>query len=221
MKSHTGFTLGRWIAASAALALAVGCGKTPQEMEEHPATAELLKLHEELQAEEGAVLARYTQLGVRKDKNEVTYQIPIDRAMALVAEEGVQPFDVEPPPPPPGAADFAEAEARAAQMRAEPVPAFEADSARVAQGKTLFTAKTCAACHSVDGSKRVGPSMKGLWGRVSVMADASVIRSDADYFKRSIKAPTEQVVHGYPPAMPTLQLTDAEIEAVMHYVFTL
>ena len=81
--------------------------------------------------------------------------------------------------------------------------------------------QTCAACHSVDGSTIVGPSLKGFWGRATVLADATVVRGDAEYFASSIKNPTAQVVKGFPPAMPTLGLSDEEIEAVMHYVITL
>ena len=50
---------------------------------------------------------------------------------------------------------------------ARPLPATQTLAQR---GHELFASKGCTACHSVDGSNRVGPSIKGLYGS-SVRAD--------------------------------------------------
>ena len=199
--------------------VAAGCGEKPQEDTPYAISEELTELRLTSEKDSDQVLAAYGKLPPRE--GEALYQIPIDRAMNLVAEEGVKPFDIEPPPPPPEPEDFAAAEAKAAELAQTPMPAFTVDPSKVEKGKALFTAKTCAACHSVDGSTIVGPSLKGFWGRATVLADATVVRGDAGYFASSIKNPTAQVVKGFPPAMPTLGLSDEEIEAVMHYVITL
>ncbi len=99
---------------------------------------------------------------------------------------------------------------------------FVVDAAKAEKGKALFTQKICVTCHSIDGSKLVGPTMKGFYGRKQKMNDGSEIYADADYFKKSIKEPASQYQEGYPPAMPAGLVTDdADIEALLHYVSSL
>ena len=95
------------------------------------------------------------------------------------------------------------------------------DAALVATGQGLYAAKTCAACHSLDGNRTVGPSFKGMWGSTHKLADGSEITVDDAYFARSIKEPMAQIAESYPPAMPPLGLTDDEIAALAAYVKTL
>ncbi len=97
----------------------------------------------------------------------------------------------------------------------------EADVALIATGQGLFASKTCIACHTLDGTRTVGPSFKGLWGRTEKLADGTEVVVDDAYFARSITDPMGQVVEGYPPAMPPLGLTDDEIAALAAYVKTL
>ncbi len=40
-------------------------------------------------------------------------------------------------------------------------------------GKLLFNQRGCANCHSIDGSKKVGPSFQGLYGTEHALADGS------------------------------------------------
>lgn len=108
-----------------------------------------------------------------------------------------------------------------AVVDAPPRPKFDADPAKVEKGKALFTAKTCAACHSIDGNKLVGPTMKGIWGRPEKMADGTELTVTKEYFFESVKKPNAKIVEGYPPSMPPLPLSDEEIEAILHYVSTL
>jgi cytochrome c oxidase subunit II len=90
-------------------------------------------------------------------------------------------------------------------------------------GKKLFTAKVCGTCHSLDGSKIVGPTFKGIYGRQEKLVDGSTIVVDDAYIKRSILKPMEQVVEGYPPAMPPYegQFNDAELNALVEYLKTI
>ena len=46
----------------------------------------------------------------------------------------------------------------------------KAVSTLLAKGKSLAEAKACTACHSVDGSARVGPSFKDLFGQQETLA---------------------------------------------------
>lgn len=90
-------------------------------------------------------------------------------------------------------------------------------------GKQLYTEYTCNACHSVDGSKGVGPSFKGLWGSQEKLVDGSSVKVDEEYIRESIMDPQAKIVAGYPPSMPTFQgqIDDDEIFALIAYMKTL
>lgn len=96
--------------------------------------------------------------------------------------------------------------------------AFVVDAKLAEKGKALFTSKTCAVCHSIDGTRKIGPTMKGIWGRKEKMTDGTELYVDKTYFVKSIKEPMAQIVEGYPPGMAALPVSDDEIEALLHYV---
>ena len=67
-------------------------------------------------------------------------------------------------------------------------------------GLTLIKANACLTCHSLDGSKIIGPSFKGLYGRKTIVvtdAGEKEIESTDDYIKRSILDPNVEIVKGY------------------------
>lgn len=109
-----------------------------------------------------------------------------------------------------------------AQAVAQVAPAaFVVDAKLAAKGKGLFASKTCVACHSIDGSRLVGPSLKGFWGRKTKTTDGAEFYADRAYFTKSVKEPMAQISAGYPPAMAMLPVSDDEIDAILHYVATL
>lgn len=93
-------------------------------------------------------------------------------------------------------------------------------------GATLFKGKGCGACHSIDGTPKIGPTLKGVYGhRVTVVTggkEREVVADDA-YLRRSLLEPQADIVKGFPPIMPSQkgQLSDAEIDALMKYMETL
>ena len=94
----------------------------------------------------------------------------------------------------------------------------------VALGQELWAGRGCQQCHSVDGSRVIGPTFKGLWGRHEDFADGtSLAAADENYIRQSILQPQAKVVAGYPPIMPTYQgkLTDTEIDGIIAYIKTL
>ena len=99
--------------------------------------------------------------------------------------------------------------------------AFAVNAKLAAKGKGLFTSKNCAVCHSIDGTRKIGPTMKGIWGRKEKMADGTVLHVDRAYFVKSIKEPMSQIVEGYPPGMAQLPVSDDEIEAILNYVVSI
>jgi cytochrome c oxidase subunit 2 len=94
-------------------------------------------------------------------------------------------------------------------------------------GGRIYSIRGCNACHSIDGSPKVGPTWKGLWGKTESLTDgASVTIDGADgenYIKESILDPNAKVVSGFAPQMPPYagQLSDQHIEALTAYIKTL
>lgn len=90
-------------------------------------------------------------------------------------------------------------------------------------GESLYKAKACNSCHSLDGSRGVGPSFKGSWGNARKFADGSEAVMDENYVRNSILYPQKQVVESYAPAMPTYQgqLSDDEIGYIIEYLKSL
>lgn len=90
-------------------------------------------------------------------------------------------------------------------------------------GEKLYTSKACFTCHSTDGSIKVGPSFKGLFGKQEHLADGSTVEVNEDYIHESVLNPTAKVVQGFQPVMPTYQgqLSDREISGLIEYIKTL
>ncbi len=84
-------------------------------------------------------------------------------------------------------------------------------------GESIFQSN-CIACHTVDGSKRVGPSFKGLFGSTRPLEGGGKAKADENYIRESITNPTAKVVKGFPPAMPPQSLSDAEIDAMIDFI---
>lgn len=89
-------------------------------------------------------------------------------------------------------------------------------------GKTIAKEKGCLVCHSLDGSRGVGPSFKGLFGhRVIVLRGGKpfTLIADEAYLKESISAPAAAVVEGFPPVMPPNPgLTEEELKALVEFI---
>ena len=90
-------------------------------------------------------------------------------------------------------------------------------------GEKLYLRRGCAGCHTVDGTKRVGPSFKGTYGNVRPLADGSTVKADENYVRESILYPKSKVVAGYQPVMPSYkgQLSDDDIDSIIAYLKTL
>ncbi len=91
-------------------------------------------------------------------------------------------------------------------------------------GQKILEEKGCLGCHTIDGTRKIGPTFKGLYGsRVTVITNGAerVITADKEYIERSITEPGADIVKGYPNIMPALPLKHEEIEAIVEYLETL
>jgi len=90
-------------------------------------------------------------------------------------------------------------------------------------GPKLLQTKGCLGCHSLDGSPKVGPTFKGLYGRketVQTGGGKRLITADEAYIVQSISEPLADIVKGYPPVMPRMSVTDDELRAMVAYLET-
>jgi cytochrome c oxidase subunit 2 len=90
--------------------------------------------------------------------------------------------------------------------------------ALLAQGKALAQSKGCVACHTIDGGPGVGPTWKGLYGKMETMENGSTELVDDAYLKDFIANPSKRVVKGFAPIMPKLDLSDDELNALVVYI---
>jgi cytochrome c oxidase subunit 2 len=91
-------------------------------------------------------------------------------------------------------------------------------------GYKLYQEKGCVACHSIDGSPRVGPSFKDLFGKTEKVIAAGkgqTVVADDTFIRNYIKDPNVVRVEGYLPIMPKISLTNEELTALVDYIKSL
>lgn len=119
-----------------------------------------------------------------------------------------------------------------ATMKVVSLPDYEAwlqendDALPLAELGKKVAAKNCTVCHSLDGSRLVGPTWKGLWGLQNhEMIDGSKVNVDENYLRESILNAQARIVQGFGPksAMPPYQgvLSDRQVLALIEYIKTI
>jgi len=90
----------------------------------------------------------------------------------------------------------------------------------------LLEVKGCLACHSVDGSAKIGPTFKGAFGKNETVIqngkEVEIVVDEA-FIRETLLEPDKQRVKGFPPIMPSQKelLTDKEINIITNYLKTL
>ena len=120
-------------------------------------------------------------------------------------------------------------------MRAKLIVSAEADYAAWAarkgegavpparRGQELAAKFGCLGCHSTDGTRKVGPSLKGLYGRTVELEVGRTAMADDEYIRESIQDPGARVVKGFPNVMPTFKTTLSadDVTAIIAWIKTL
>jgi len=91
------------------------------------------------------------------------------------------------------------------------------------KGKALLEKFGCLGCHSTDGTVKVGPSFKGLYGREVHLEKGRETIADEEYIRESIFDPGAKVARGFPNIMPTFKgsIADDDVAAIVAYIKTL
>jgi cytochrome c oxidase subunit 2 len=90
-------------------------------------------------------------------------------------------------------------------------------------GKLTYEKKGCNACHTTDGSARVGPTFKGTFGTEIDLAGGGKIKIDENYIRESLMSPQAKGRPGFPPSMPSFegQLKEKEVEGIIAFIKSL
>lgn len=91
-------------------------------------------------------------------------------------------------------------------------------------GKKLAQDNGCLACHSLDGTKIIGPSWQGLYGKTESFTDGTTAVVDDAYIIESIRNPAAKIVEGFQNQMPANageKLSDEQLQNVIEFIKSL
>jgi cytochrome c oxidase subunit II len=91
------------------------------------------------------------------------------------------------------------------------------------QGRKLAAEYGCFKCHSVDGTRHIGPSWLDLYLRKEMLEGGGTAVADEGYITESMMDPRAKVVKGFQPVMPTFQgrIPGPEVAAIVEFIKTL
>jgi cytochrome c oxidase subunit 2 len=113
--------------------------------------------------------------------------------------------------------------AAAQDSSAMPGDPVRPSSSLVQEGQRVAAEQGCLKCHTVDGSRHIGPTWVDLYLRREKLKDGETIVADEAYITKSMMDPAAQIVAGYQNVMPTFQgkMTPPEVAAVVEYIKSL
>ena len=91
------------------------------------------------------------------------------------------------------------------------------------KGQDVFNRMACNACHSIDGSLKLGPTIKNQYGKEILHTDGSVVIIDDQYIRESLIDPLKHIAEGFTPIMPSYKpvLSDEDTENLIAYIKSL
>ncbi len=96
-----------------------------------------------------------------------------------------------------------------------------------AAGFAIMKIQGCNACHSSDGSKIIGPSYLGLWGKQHVVVRDGqdvLVTVDSAYIRKAIYEPNAEIVKGYQKGLMQSYdkvISEDDISKIIDYLKTL
>ena len=102
--------------------------------------------------------------------------------------------------------------------------AVDSEASLADQGLEILRRNGCNACHSMDGSKLVGPSYLGGWGNtrtVMTNREEREVTFDSAYVKRSVFDPNADVVKGYNQGLMLSyegMVSEDEVDLIIEYL---
>jgi cytochrome c oxidase subunit 2 len=90
-------------------------------------------------------------------------------------------------------------------------------------GQRLYRQYGCAGCHSTDGTEKIGPSFKGIWGETHQFTDGTSAVVDDNYVRQSILYPSVKIVRGYEDKMSQYigKIKDEDITEIIEFIKSL
>ncbi len=91
------------------------------------------------------------------------------------------------------------------------------------QGRRLAAEYGCFKCHTVDGTRHIGPTWLDLYRKTETLQDGKTVVADEAYLTESMMDPAAKVVAGYQNVMPTFQgrVPGPEIAAIVEFIKSL
>lgn len=104
-------------------------------------------------------------------------------------------------------------------------------------GEDVFEHNGCPACHTVGEARSnlpstqpssgpanwrwMGPGLHDVVMRERALTDGAVVLADADYLRRAIVRPQDDVVVGYETSMPPFNFPEPQLDALLAYLHAL
>ena len=85
------------------------------------------------------------------------------------------------------------------------------------RGLQVAREQGCVACHTLDGSRGIGPTWLGMYGRTEMLNDGSTVTVDDAYILESIVEPAAKVVRGYENLMVRYPLPREDLDALLEF----
>jgi len=94
------------------------------------------------------------------------------------------------------------------------------DIESIKSGQELYISHACNVCHSLDGSRMIGPSFKNIYNKEIEFNDGSKRFVNDNYLIESILEPSLKIVKGYPDLMGSYKniLSQIEIDSLVAFI---